>query len=127
MWRAIRRELDDIGISVAAFDANKEFIMEWFRTAIINGFFDEQPQPGDQEFGKGRGGKARNSESSPAPVDERPIGENPGITVEKASNIMAFFRRRRKLKVSLPANPVHVHHVDYDNKQREFTVSHTLP
>jgi ankyrin repeat protein len=42
MWRAIRKELDDIGISVAAFDANKSFIFEWFQNAISNGTFDEQ-------------------------------------------------------------------------------------
>jgi hypothetical protein len=41
-WRAIRKELEDIGISVAAFDANKDFIMEWFKTAISTGAFEEQ-------------------------------------------------------------------------------------
>jgi hypothetical protein len=41
-WRAIRKELEDIGISVAAFDANKAFIMEWFQHALDSGAFDEQ-------------------------------------------------------------------------------------
>ncbi len=41
-WRTIRKELEDIGISVAAFDANKEFIMKWFRQAIATGAFEEQ-------------------------------------------------------------------------------------
>jgi hypothetical protein len=30
IWRAIRKELEDIGTSVAAFDANKNFIMNRF-------------------------------------------------------------------------------------------------
>ena len=42
IWRTIRKELADIGISIAAFDANKMFIMDWFKTAIDNGAFDEQ-------------------------------------------------------------------------------------
>ncbi|MCJ1266071.1 hypothetical protein MMC22_005953 [Lobaria immixta] len=42
-WRAIRKELEDIGISVAAFDANKGLIVNWFKTAIGTGAFEEQP------------------------------------------------------------------------------------
>ncbi|MCJ1462733.1 hypothetical protein MMC07_001336 [Pseudocyphellaria aurata] len=41
-WRAIRKELEDIGISVEAFDANKDFIVNWFKTAISTGAFEEQ-------------------------------------------------------------------------------------
>lgn len=47
MWRAIRKELEEIGISVAAFDANKEFITNWFESAIKTGAFEEQSLPGD--------------------------------------------------------------------------------
>ena len=42
LWHAIRKELEDIGITVAAFDANKEFIFEWFTDAIANGAFEER-------------------------------------------------------------------------------------
>lgn len=41
-WRAIRKELEDIGISVAAFDANRDFIVNWFKNAISIGAFEEQ-------------------------------------------------------------------------------------
>ena len=41
-WRAIRKELENVGISVAAFDANKDFILNWFKTAVNTGAFDEQ-------------------------------------------------------------------------------------
>ncbi|MCJ1272199.1 hypothetical protein MMC22_012107 [Lobaria immixta] len=40
-WRAIRKELEDIGISLAAFDANKDFIMNWFKRVISTGAFEE--------------------------------------------------------------------------------------
>jgi len=42
LWRTIRKELEDIGITVAAFDANKYFIFEWFTNAIANGAFEER-------------------------------------------------------------------------------------
>jgi hypothetical protein len=42
LWRTIRKELEDIGITVAAFDANKDFIFKWFMNAIANGAFEER-------------------------------------------------------------------------------------
>ena len=42
LWYTIRKELEDIGITVAAFDANKDFIFEWFRNAIAKGEFEER-------------------------------------------------------------------------------------
>jgi len=42
MWRSIRKELEDIGMSVVAFDANKDFILDWFKTAINTGAFEEE-------------------------------------------------------------------------------------
>ena len=41
-WRTIRKELEGIGITVAAFDANKAFIINWFTEAIATGAFEEQ-------------------------------------------------------------------------------------
>ena len=41
-WRTIRKELEEIGISVAAFDANRNFIFDWFVRAIEVGAFEEQ-------------------------------------------------------------------------------------
>lgn len=41
-WRAIRKELQDMGISITAFEANQDFIMNWFKAAISAGAFDEQ-------------------------------------------------------------------------------------
>lgn len=42
-WQAIRKELEDVGVSVAAFDANKDFIVNWFKVAMTTGAFEEQP------------------------------------------------------------------------------------
>ena len=42
IWQAIQKELEDIGIMVAAFNANKDFIFHWFVDAISGGAFKEQ-------------------------------------------------------------------------------------
>lgn len=41
-WPAIRKELEDSGVSDAVFDANKDFIVKWFRTSMSSGVFGEQ-------------------------------------------------------------------------------------
>ena len=40
-WHTIQKELEDIGITVAAFNANKDFIFEWFLNAVRSGAFEE--------------------------------------------------------------------------------------
>ncbi|KUJ11878.1 ankyrin [Mollisia scopiformis] len=50
-WRSIRKELEDIGISVAAFEANKDFIIDWFQQAIQTGAFEEQSMFREHEDG----------------------------------------------------------------------------
>ena len=42
VWNTIGKELEDIGITVAAFNANKDFIFEWFSNAIRSGAFEER-------------------------------------------------------------------------------------
>lgn len=45
-WRTIRKELEDIGITVAAFEANRDFILRWLSHAVETGAFEEQHVPG---------------------------------------------------------------------------------
>lgn len=49
VWRTIRKELEDIGISVAAFDANRNFIFDWFVRAVETGAFEEQNEYGNDD------------------------------------------------------------------------------
>ena len=42
VWRTIRKELEEIGITVAAFEANRTFIFDWFARAVKTGAFDEE-------------------------------------------------------------------------------------
>lgn len=48
LWRMIRKELEEIGISVAAFDANRKFIFDWLIRAAENGAFEEQGERGSE-------------------------------------------------------------------------------
>ncbi|MCJ1428960.1 hypothetical protein MMC29_006873 [Sticta canariensis] len=41
-WPAFQKELEDIETSVAAFEANKDFIVDWIKTAISTRAFEEQ-------------------------------------------------------------------------------------
>ncbi|TVY78484.1 hypothetical protein LSUE1_G005133 [Lachnellula suecica] len=50
MWREIRKELEYIGISVVAFDANKNFILEWFQRALEEGAFEELEVENDSMY-----------------------------------------------------------------------------
>ena len=45
-WRTIRKELEDSDISAAAFDANKDFISEYFSKAVNTGAFQVQASNG---------------------------------------------------------------------------------
>ena len=46
IWRTIRKELEDIGITVAAFEENRDFILRWLSHAVETGAFEEQYAPG---------------------------------------------------------------------------------
>ena len=41
-WRTIRKELEEVGVTVAAFEANRDFIFRWLTHAIKTGAFEEQ-------------------------------------------------------------------------------------
>lgn len=44
-WRIIRKELENHGISLTMFDANKEFIYHWIERAIKRGAFERKASP----------------------------------------------------------------------------------
>jgi len=94
-WRAIRKELEDIRITVAAFDANKDFIIDWFAKAVASGSFQEQTQQNapsgarlDESFEK----QCLENEHYPASLDgsqddlTRSVSENPTWSSSNSSN-----------------------------------------
>ena len=61
-WRTIRKELEEIGITVAAFEANRDFIFRWLSHAIETGAFEEQHAP--------------DSESEPLSISQSPSSDS---------------------------------------------------
>lgn len=49
LWRELRHEMEDVGISTAVIMDRKEFIIEWFKTAIAEGGLDEVCELSDGE------------------------------------------------------------------------------
>ncbi|KAL8789585.1 MAG: hypothetical protein Q9213_001021 [Squamulea squamosa] len=43
IWHDIRKELEDVGVTVGGFNTNRTFIMKWFKGAVQSGEFAEQP------------------------------------------------------------------------------------
>ena len=89
VWRSIRKEFEDMGLSLAAFEANKAFIFSWLEKAIANGALEEQAEETD-EAGSGSesvfsesastrsaspdqatsGGQSMDTKPSPSPVQK---------------------------------------------------------
>ena len=67
LWRSIRKELEEMGLSVAAFDANKDFIFSWLMRAIAEGAFEEEAEEMD-EVGLGSDSGLSGSASTTRPA-----------------------------------------------------------
>jgi hypothetical protein len=65
VWRTIRKELEEIGITVAAFDANKDFIFAWFTDAVARGAFEEQPSDNASDVKACTDSQGRSSKGNP--------------------------------------------------------------
>ena len=48
-WRKIRKELEEIGITPHAFEANHKYIFDWFNQAANTGAFEKRPLSSDDE------------------------------------------------------------------------------
>ncbi|KAI4231204.1 MAG: hypothetical protein LQ349_005756 [Xanthoria aureola] len=48
-WRAIRKDLESVGITAEAYDANRAFIRDWLIRALDTGALDEQAVPADEK------------------------------------------------------------------------------
>lgn len=99
-WRSIRKELEDMGLSLAAFEANKDFIFSWLKKAIADGAFEEVAEDVEaigsgSEFGFS-GSASTTRPASPdqvtsggCPTDPElpssPIHETRSVQVEKSS------------------------------------------
>ncbi|MCJ1267062.1 hypothetical protein MMC22_006947 [Lobaria immixta] len=90
VWRAIRKDLEDIGISVTAFDANKDFIMNWLKRAIESEAFEEETAEEDESSSLFLEDDLDQSFENPEPDDTIPyqpskdVGNDPSLTSSSA-------------------------------------------
>ncbi|MCJ1272192.1 hypothetical protein MMC22_012100 [Lobaria immixta] len=89
-WRAIRKELEDIGVSIAAFEANKDFIVNWLKTAIVTGAFEEEAAEEDESGSLLLEDDLNQSFENPEPDNTVPyqpskdVGNDPNLTSSSA-------------------------------------------
>ena len=77
LWRSIRKELEEIGITVDAFNANKDFIFDWFVRALETGAFEEQTCT-----------NVSITEPCPTPVPDDPkVSGNPTISQDSCRKV----------------------------------------
>ena len=93
VWRTIRKELEDIGISVAAFDANRNFILDWFVHAVETGAFEEQSGHNvDEESNLSDEQESRSNNEEGGEDTGRPIEHTDSETLERSGEDEALAR-----------------------------------
>ncbi|PGH18843.1 hypothetical protein AJ79_00256 [Helicocarpus griseus UAMH5409] len=98
-WRSIRKELAEMGITVAAFDSNREFILNWFAEAVESGAF--QPQNIDTDSS---GGDSESEDEKPGIVlqpstaDSKILGRNVFKSKLRASSTFQSREERRVIR-----------------------------
>ena len=50
IWPAVRKDREDVGISAAAFEVNRDFILRWLSHATETGAFEEKKLPGSEKM-----------------------------------------------------------------------------
>ena len=95
IWRTIRKELEAIGITVAAFEANKDFIFRWLSHAIETGAFEEQNilDSEDENWPK----SPSTSSDSPAYARSNPPSRNASMEAHPLSEDQNLNLRREEL------------------------------
>lgn len=114
VWRTIRKELEEIGISVAAFDTNRKFIYDWFIRAVETGAFEEQGErviDDENDYG----------DQQPSSSNNERVNQDVGHPIRHTQS--ASFTRIRKERPSaqpqllVAANVAGSHSPEPDSKQ----------
>lgn len=114
VWTEFRRELEDVGISAAVVEENREYIAKWVRDALVDGALDESIPNSDRRpsvFSSQSSGANSSRKASTATIcvaneeferqleAERPkmnlIRESTGSTTMTKSSSLSKTKRRR--------------------------------
>ena len=100
LWRSIRKELEDIGLSVAAFDANKEFIFSWLKRAMADGAFEEEAEDLDEVGSGSESGFPRSASTTRPTSRDRVTSGGRSMDTNSSSSPAHKARSGRTLKSS---------------------------
>ena len=91
VWRTIRKELEDIGLTISAFEANREFIFDWFLQAVESGSFQLETMASRRErFASGpTSPRSPASPASPASLLILPPPQTPDPLSNRNSRVEA--------------------------------------
>ena len=96
VWRTIRKELEEIGITVTAFEANRDFILTWFVRAVEAGAFEEQHRQSEDEKEPSQG---------PSSAAQQSSHSSPQQEVLRPSNLPGEVRSSGQTAISHQRNP----------------------
>ena len=99
VWRKIRKQLEEIGIDLAAFEANRDFIFIWLKRAVETGAFDEQIPHDIVEQNK----DSKLSE----PWDSLEIDVSSGLSISDSSKPAKALDSKMASGKQVPKKPVH--------------------
>ena len=135
-WRTIRKDLQDIGLTVGAFEANKEFILKWFQEGFNSGAFEsdvsteishESTVKTETSNEKPKVSPKVSSSSSFATgaLKESTVRRTPRSGLRLVALIRNLFRSGIELEISEPYDFRHVTHCSIDPSTGAYTVTDT--
>ena len=116
IWRSIRKELEDIGIDLAAFEANRGFIIDWLENAVKTGAFEEDDvvdldrdsddqEPWSNEENDSNSSEPQITRSETDSVDQ--VTKNESLMVRSSSRSAHVVEgNRSKTSAQVPKTPV---------------------
>lgn len=91
-WEALRRDLEDVGISRDVITEKRQFIISWFQEAVAAGKLEEDPPSDDEDMAVSKSGSdGAVDESGSGSIHQRNIATmmiEPTTTEEDTSNIL---------------------------------------
>ncbi|KAL8869264.1 MAG: hypothetical protein Q9174_004401 [Haloplaca sp. 1 TL-2023] len=105
MWDALRRDLEDIGISPQVIKEQRSFILDWFREAVASGLAGESPPLAEGESNKNISEQDLDSALGSQQILER---GNPGRNVDHVTDALGSQNALPKLQqLRMPNIPEH--------------------
>lgn len=126
-WRTIRKELEDHGITLEMFNANKDFILSWISKAISEHSLQEDVAPSSQgemeawSIDTSSGGALRSRLNlSPDLGTQFGFSQSPITGHGARGGFTSSIKKKIKSVISEPEKPMHMIHVSFDRRSEQY-------